>query len=182
MLCRIALVFALFAGLLTPATAADKLKANAEKSKIEFVGKKTDGEHSGGFKKFTADAEVVEDAPEKSSLKITIDTTSLFSDNPMLTAHLKNPDFFDVAKHPKITFTSTSIKHDEEGEEATITGTLSMLGKEETLEVPVEVDANDERIIVYAKFKLDRTKWGMTYGEGKINKDVSITASLHFDR
>ncbi len=57
--------------------------------------------------------------PSKSSLNIDIDADSLFSDNEMLTNHLKNPDFFDVRKYPTITFESTSIEPVNE-REATI--------------------------------------------------------------
>ncbi len=183
MLFRVLFAVALSFALISSGSAEGlKISANPEKSKIEFVGKKKDGEHSGGFKKFSAEGVVVEDSPEKSSLAITIDVESLYSDDEKLTNHLKNPDFFDVKKYPKIEFTSTKIKHDEsQGDSATITGKLKLLGKEELLDVPVEVDGNDERIIVFAKFKLDRTKWGMTYGAGNIEKDVLITATLHFD-
>ena len=36
--------------------AADPIKLNSDQSKIEFLGKKTDGEHAGGFKKFTVES------------------------------------------------------------------------------------------------------------------------------
>jgi polyisoprenoid-binding protein YceI len=175
-------LFALMAGILTSTSmAAEKLTLNQEKSKIEFVGKKSDGEHKGGFKEFSADATADHDNPEKGSLKITIQADSLFSDDPRLTAHLKNPDFFDVKKHPTITFESKKIELDDSDEgKATIVGMLKLLDKEETLEVPVTVDNTEEEIVVNAKFKLDRTKWGMTFGEGKIDKDVEVTATLHF--
>ncbi len=161
--------------------AADPLKLDKEKSKITFVGKKTDGKHSGGFKEFTVDAKADMEDPTKSSLAIEITTDSLFSDDEKLTGHLKNPDFFDVRKHPKIKFVSTKIEVAGETE-ATITGKLTMLGKEIELKVPCKVDASDTGITLEAKFKLDRTKWGMTYGEGKIDKEVEIDATMKFKK
>lgn len=182
MLFRNVALFALVAGAVASTSlAAEKLTLEQKESKIEFVGKKSDGEHKGGFEKFSADATADHDHPEKGSLKITIQADSLFSDDPKLTAHLKNPDFFDVKKYPTITFESKKIELDDsEDGKATIVGTLKLLDKEEALEVPVTVEQTEKEIVVHAKFKLDRSKWGMKYGEGKIEKDVDVTATLHF--
>lgn len=164
--------------LVTPALAADQLKVNSEKSKVDFVGKKTDGQHKGGFKKVTGEGTADHDAPEKGSLKLTIDATSLWSDDAKLTDHLKNPDFFNVPKYPTITFESTKIELTGEAE-ANITGKLTMLGKTVETKVPVKVAMPAEGTIeLVATFKIDRTKWGMTYGEGKINKDVELVATI----
>lgn len=159
---------------------AENFKFNKEKSKITFVGKKKDGKHEGGFKEFKSDAKVDLEAPEKSSLEIVIDTTSLWSDDAKLTDHLKNPDFFDVRKHPKITFESTKIEHSDS--EATITGKLTLLDKTVEVKVPVKSELTDKSIIVNAEFKIDRTKWGMNFGKGNINDEVEIKATLQFDR
>ncbi len=61
--------------------AADKLVLIEDKSKISFVGKKPEGEHKGGFKKFKVDAVADHEDVSKSSLKIVIDTESLWSDD-----------------------------------------------------------------------------------------------------
>lgn len=159
--------------------AADPLKLIDDKSKISFLGKKPDGEHKGGFKKFKVDALADHEDMSKSSLKIIIDTDSLWSDDEKLTGHLKNADFFDVKKYPKATFESTKIEKVSDTE-AKIHGKLTMLDKTEELVVPVKVDANDERILINSTFKLDRTKWGMNYGKGKINDDVDMTIELAF--
>ena len=163
------------------ADAQEKVKLDAEKSKIEFVGKKTDGQHTGGFEKFDATAMLVHDTPSKSTLKIEIETASLYADDPRLAAHLKNPDFFDVRKFPKITFDSKEIVM-KENDTAEIVGTLTMLGKEEEVRIPVEYDVSEEKVQMTADFKIDRTRWGMTYGEGKIDKEVAIKADLRFNR
>lgn len=163
------------------AIAADPLKPNMDKCKITFVGHKADGKHEGGFKKFEIDAKADFEDPTKSSLRIEIKTESLWSDDKKLTDHLKNPDFFDVRKYPTIVFESTEIEHADEGK-ATIVGKLKLLGKTEELKVPSTVEVTDETITIIAKFKLDRTKWGMDYGKGKINDEVDIVAEMVFKR
>lgn len=163
------------------AMAAVPLKLNAEKSKISFVGTKSDGKHDGGFKKFTVKAEADFDAPDNSKIDIEIETDGLWADNPKLEGHLKAPDFFDVKKHPKIKFESTKIIHGEEGK-GEIVGKLTLLGKTNELKVPVTVETTEEQIHVKADFKLDRTKWGMNYGAGKVDNDVQVKVDFLFAR
>jgi polyisoprenoid-binding protein YceI len=174
----VGLFVALF-GMVSTTLAADPLKLNAEKSSIEFVGKKTDGEHAGGFKKFTVDAKADMENPANSSMTIVIDTTSIWSDDTKLTDHLKNPDFFDVRKFPEIKFESTKVEPESESK-ATIIGKLTMLGKTAEVKVPCDVVASDSGIELTAKFEIDRTQWGMSYGVGKIKKEVAITAKMSF--
>lgn len=168
--------------LTTSANAADSLKLNKEDSKIGFVGSKAEGTHEGGFKTFDATAVADFESPDNSKLDITIDTTSLWSDNDKLTNHLKNPDFFDVRKYPKATFKTTKIVHTEEEGKATIVGVLKMLDKEVEVKIPATVSVTDDKVTLVANFKIDRTKWGMTYGKGMIHDEVAIKANLVFAR
>ena len=171
---------ALIAFVAAPLSAAETYKIVGEKSKVDFVGKKPDGEHKGGFKKVAGEAQVDHESPEKGSIKMEIDTTSIWSDNNMLTEHLKNADFFNIRKFPKITFESTKVEISGEGE-GTITGKLTMLDKTVETKVPVKASLNDDGgIQLVATFKIDRSKWGMVYGveNGKINKEVELTATI----
>lgn len=178
---RLAVVTALALGTISSQVLAESVTLDKEASKIEFVGSKSDGKHDGGFKKFDAKANADFEAPENSSLNVEIDTNSLWSDNQKLTNHLKNPDFFDVRKYPKITFESTKVVPGEEGK-GKIVGKLTMLGETKEIEIPVKTEVTEQQITVNADFKLDRTKWGMNYGQGKVNNDVAVKAHLVFKR
>ncbi len=58
----------------------------------------------------TFDAEVVVgDDLESSSLRATVDMSSVDTGNADRDAHLRNEDFFDVEQHPEMTFASTAI-------------------------------------------------------------------------
>jgi polyisoprenoid-binding protein YceI len=175
--CLSALAIAVAVCLAAPMQAAETYKVSSEKSKIDFVGKKTDGQHKGGFKKVSGDAKVEPEKPEHGSIKLVIDAASIWADDNKLTEHLKNPDFFNVRKYPKITFESTKVEMTGE-HTAMILGKLTMLDKTVETKVPVTAEATDEGIKLKAVFKIDRTKWGMNYGEGKILNDVDVVADL----
>ncbi len=157
--------------------AAETLKVDSAASKVDFVGKKDDGKHVGGFKKVEGTALVDHETPSASSLKLAIDTKSLWSDDDKLTAHLSNADFFNVREFPTITFESTKVvmKDDNKGE---IVGKLTMLGKTVETTVPVTAESKDAELHLHAKFKIDRTQWGMKYGVGKIKNEVDLDAHL----
>ncbi len=165
---------------------AETLELDSKASEIKFVGKKAEGQHEGGFKEFVSSVTADFDNPSASSLELTIKAESLWSDDEKLTNHLKNPDFFDVRKYTRIKFKTTSIEVKEgetEGQsDVVMVGELTLLAKTEPLKVPAKATVTDKTVTVDAVFKLDRTRWGMTYGEGKINNDVDVTAHLVFNR
>ena len=159
--------------LTTSAAAADvKFALDGDNTKITFVGKKPDGKHDGGFKKLSGTATVPDGDITKITVTLDIETDSLFSDDPKLTGHLKNSDFFDVKNHPKATFKSTKI---EKGEKLyTVTGELTLLGKTKTVSFPASIAVAEGALSVSTTFDIDRTQWGMDYGKGKIDDKVAI--------
>src|SRR6056297_2907963 len=177
---RLAVVTALALGTITSPAVAESVTLDPKNSKIDFVGKKKDGQHAGGFKSFTADADANFENPEQSSLMIVIDATSLWSDNEKLTNHLKNPDFFDVRKHPKIKFESIEMKPGKERNQGIMKAKMTMLGKTQEVEMPLTCVVDGSLVKLTSDFKIDRTRWGMTYGQGRVDNDVAIRATLVF--
>lgn len=158
------------------ASAADtKYTLNGENTKLTFVGKKPDGKHTGGFNKLSGSATVSGDDITTLKAEVDIETDSIFSDNAMLTTHLKNADFFDVKNNPKATFKITKVE--KAGNAYTVTGDLTLMGKTKPVSFPATITTGDT-LSVSADFAIDRTQWGMNYGKGKIDDKVDLTLKL----
>lgn len=159
------------------AQAADTFVLVKEKSRIEFVGSKPGGWHRGGFKQFSVDGSADWSDLSRSSVRIEIDATSLWSDEGGLTRHLQAADFFDVSRYPKIEFETTQISLTTP-QDAVVTGKLTMLGKSVEVALPCRIEVTDAGLTVKSEFTIDRTQWGMTHGRGRVNDEVDITARL----
>ena len=133
-------------------------------SKIDFVGAKVTGKHDGSFQTFTGNVNLVDNNPEKSSVSTEIDVGSLKSDQEKLTAHLKTPDLLDVAKYPKATFASTSIKSGgEKGASHTVTGNFQLHGVTKSISFPATIKVNGDAVDVDAEFAINRKDFGIVY-------------------
>lgn len=163
--------------LAASAGAADvKYALTGENTQITFVGTKPGGRHDGGFKKLAGAATVPDGKIEAMAVEVEIDTDSLWSDNPKLTGHLKNSDFFGVKDHPKATFKSTKIEKIDKG--YTITGDLTLIGQTKPVKIPATVTEKDGTLSINGAFSIDRTEWGMNYGKGKVDDKVSLKVAV----
>src|SRR5262245_60024830 len=157
----------------TNAFAADaKYALTGDNTKIEWTGTKPGGKHDGGFKTVSGFAKV---DSKGVSFEVEIDTDSLYSDNDGLTKHLKSPDFFDVKTHAKAKFVSKEVKKGDKG--YTVKGDLTILGKTKEISFPAEISL-DNGMTVKAEFKINKNDYGMTYGKGKMDDDVTVKVKV----
>lgn len=155
----------------TATTAAAPLPAGAETlavdpaaSSIGFVGAKVTGSHPGTFQKFTGSISLVGGKAEGGSIKLDVETASLKTDDAKLDGHLNAPDFFDSAKFPRTTFTSTSIKASgDKGATHTITGELDLHGVKKTISFPATIAVGAEGVTGTSEFSINRKDFGITY-------------------
>ena len=141
-------------------------------SKVEWVGAKVTGDHTGGFKTVTGEAK--QEDGKLTSLTASIDINSVFSDHPKLTKHLLNDDFFSVAKFPTATFSSTKI------EEGKITGILDMRAIKKQITFPATVSVSKESIDIKAEFSINRRLWEVNY-DGKANNLIKDDVLIKLD-
>lgn len=73
-------------------------------------------------------------------------------------------------------FKSTKIEKSDKG--FMVEGDLTMLGKSKAVKFPASVSMKDGVLSLSTAFTIDRTEWGMTYGDGKIDKPVALKVSL----
>ncbi|MGB8340558.1 MAG: YceI family protein [Chthoniobacterales bacterium] len=119
-----------------PARAGDTYKIDPVHSSISFKVRHFFSYVNGNFTKFEGTIRVDHDHPEKSSVTATIDAASIDTRNEKRDADLRSADFFDVAKYPRITFKSKSVKQTGP-DSGDIIGNLAMHGvtKQMTLHV-----------------------------------------------
>ncbi len=163
-----------------PVAFADgKVALSGSNTNITFVGTKNDGQHEGGFKTLTGTVDATEDGKGIAKISLEIETDSLWSDNPQLTSHLKNTDFFDVKEHPKATFVTTEIAAVEGASHThNLTGDLTLHGVTKSITVPATVTSSDAGWVLKSTFKIERKDFGMEFGLEKVNNEVSISVAI----
>ncbi len=135
----------------------------AKGSKVSFTAHQTFSATEGHFKRFEGTFLINRGALEASKITVRIDAASIDTDNGSRDDHLRNPDFFDVKKHPHIVFKSTQIT-DQGGDRVKVKGTVTVKGKT----VPVSFDmklswGSDGAVRAKGQMTLSRNKLGITY-------------------
>ena len=152
-------------------------------SKIEWVGTKTGGKHNGGFKDFSGKIAPTTGELTASTISVDIVTSSIYSDTPKLTQHLKSPDFFGVDTYPKASFVSSKIESAADGSNThKITGELTLHGVKKEISFPAKIDESGANVKLSSTFKIDRQDFGISYGKGKVNDEVTIKLTVEVSR
>ncbi|MEH6393808.1 YceI family protein [Pseudoalteromonas sp.] len=118
--------------------------------------------------------------PNASQIMVNIDTKSIDSNHAERDKHLRGGDFLNVDKFHKATFKSTSIKFDEDGDEADVTGEFTLHGVTKT--ITFEIDKIGEgkdpwggyRVGFEGETSLKLADFGIDYNLGPASTHVDI--------
>jgi polyisoprenoid-binding protein YceI len=163
----------------------EALKIDAS-SLVGFVGSKVTGKHEGKFEKVSGTVTLAAGKLEGGKITVEVDLASVKTDQDKLDGHLKSPDFFDVAKFPKATFTSTEIKAtDVKGASHTITGELDLHGEKKTISFPALITVSPDAVSGTAEFSINRKDFKIVYAgkaDDLIRDDVVLKLTLKAPR
>jgi polyisoprenoid-binding protein YceI len=183
-------VVVVFAGLLTLAAAvaqaADTYHVDRVHSAVTFKIRHIVSKVPGKFNDF--DGAIVLDRNDmtKSSVEFTVKTASIDTDNEKRDEHLRSDAFFDVQKHPEMTFKSAAVTKMGENK-YDVTGTFTLHDTTRTITIPVEVlgvSTDNSKIGFETSFTLNRQEYGVKWnnameGGGLIlGDDVDITINI----
>jgi len=154
-------------------------------SKITFAGAKVTKSHEGSFGAFEGVIGLVSGNPLMSAVQVSIDLASLTIEPQKLAAHLKNADFFDVAKFPKATFSSTMLRPSGAPSTYNVTGKLDLHGVTKPLTFPATIKILPGAVDADGEFTINRKDYGIVYPgmpDDLIRDDVSIKLTIHAQR
>ncbi len=124
-----------------------------------------------------------------SKVSVEIPVASITTGNIDRDTHLKTDDFFDVEKHPKMTFQSTKITDNSDGTYKMVGNlTIRNVSKPVVLSVTTEGSKTNKKGITKAKFKatgvINRYDYGLTWneltetGSMVVGKEISIELNV----
>jgi polyisoprenoid-binding protein YceI len=120
---------------------------------------------------------------ERSMINVTIDTTSIDTNDKKRDAHLKSDAFFDVEQFPDATFVSRSIKKTGDTK-YTAEGNLEIHGVKKPLSIELEETGaiDDPKLGVlagfFAQFTVKRSDFGMNFMPAMLGDEVQVTVSI----
>ena len=132
-------------------------------SKIEFSGGALSGPFTGSFGSWTADIKFSPTNLAASKAVVTIQTGSAVIPDPTGTAMLKEGDWFNVAKFPAATFTTTSIKS-LGANRYEAAGTLQIRDKTAPVTLPFTLTIAGDTATMSGQTSIDRLTWDIGKG------------------
>lgn len=133
-------------------------------SEINFVADSRLLSAHGFFEKWDADVQLDPTNLEASTVSITIDANSINTRVTMRDNHLRSDAFFDVAKYPKITFKSVSVKKTDNPKILDIQGDLTIRGVTKRVSVPAALVFYDKGAGRFrGQFTIKRKDFGVSF-------------------
>jgi polyisoprenoid-binding protein YceI len=137
----------------------------------------------GVFHRFEGEVNVDPANLATARLSLTVDATSIDTKNRKRDDHLRSADFFDVARHPVVTFQSDRVTPG--GGLVTVHGRLTMRGVSREIDVLVQVEfVGDEALVARGEFVLDRRDYGIDYSSvlNPVHDAVRVAFTFHARR
>lgn len=141
----------------------------------------------GQFEKVKGTLELDDKDITKSTVEVTIDLASINTHEPKRDAHLKSPDFFDVAKYPTATFKSTKVQKAGK-DKLKVTGDLTLHGI--TKPVVLDVDGPSKPYPtpfgttvrgIHATGKIDRKAFEISWNKALDNGGLLVGNEVSLD-
>jgi polyisoprenoid-binding protein YceI len=143
----------------------------------------------GEFTRVSGKVRLDRNNPQSLFAEATIDVSTINTREPDRDNHLKSPDFFDVAKHPTITFKSIEAINGPDGFKLTGDLTIHGVTREVTLDVegptpPTKDPWGFIRVGAAATTKINRKDFGLTWNQALetggvlVGDDVKITVDV----
>jgi polyisoprenoid-binding protein YceI len=180
--------------LLLPAVAAGEARTynvDRDHSSVRFTVRHFVSNVPGRFTDFAGKVTYDPQAPEKSTVEMVAQATSIDTDNTRRDDHLRSPDFFDVAKHPTLSFKSVSVER-ESADSLRVTGDLTIHGVTKRVTIPITVlgtvrTQSGEKAGFETSFTVNRKDFGITWnraldqGGTVLGDDVKVAIDLEAD-
>ena len=139
----------------------------------------------GQFSKWSTDLALDTSDLAKSSVKVTIDASSIDTGVADRDNHLRSADFFDVANHPSITFESSSVVKNGGG--FSLGGNLTIHGV--TNPVVLELERlgsgkdpwGNDRQLFSAKTAIQRSEFGLTWNQALEAGGVLVSDKIEIE-
>jgi polyisoprenoid-binding protein YceI len=153
-------------------------------SKVGWEGNGVGHAHSGTFKLNNGSISIGAGNITAGNFEINIasidDTDIKDGSKKDLIGHLLSADFFDATKYPTAKFEVTKCEAVTGDSTAThkISGNLTLKDSTTNVSFPAMVSVSETEVSAKAKFVIDRTKWGMSYGNDKSLKDKFIAPEV----
>lgn len=144
----------------------------------------------GEFRNVNASIDMVGDDLNTARIHVNIAADSIVTNDEGRDTHLKSADFFDVEKHPELTFEGTGLTGT--GSDRKLTGQLTIKGISKPVTLDVEFGGvnkdpwGNEKMGFSVSGKIKRTDWGLNWnaaleaGGVLVSEDVRISAEVQF--
>ena len=137
----------------------------------------------GRFNDISGEFTLNDEDPAASSFNFTVKTESVDTANASRDQHLKGEEFFNVGKHPEMTFKSTAVKKSG-ATEFEVTGDLTLAGTTKPVTVKFEKIGEgkgrkgEPLIGLETKLTIKRSEFGMGAMVGPLGDDVRLIVSV----
>ncbi|MDJ0781951.1 MAG: YceI family protein [Desulfosarcinaceae bacterium] len=166
------------------AAGAEKLDMDAAHSYIYFQVEHLGLANSfGRFNDITGSITFDEAAPANSKFIFSVAAASVDTGNQKRDTHLRSADFFNVEKHPTITFESQSVKQTGPNR-FEVTGEMTLLGTSRSVTTEVVQTGSGEdpwgnfRRGFESTFTIKRSDYGMNHLLKAVGDEVVLTVSV----
>ena len=158
--------------LCTSTIASAQYKPVHESSSIKFKIKNFGFDVTGSFGDLQGNIHFDPQNESADSFDVSIDASTINTDNSLRDKHLKDETYFDINNYPRIRFVSNKVAADKSGAYI-LTGQLTIKGKSKAIAFPFTAMPSDDGYVFKGSFKIDRKDFGVG-GTSTISNQLEV--------
>lgn len=150
------------------------LTPQSDGSKIHFVIKNMGINTGGDLSNLKGTIKIDPLKPSASSVDVTVDVSTIDTDNDRRDNHLRNADYFEAAKYPVIRIVSTKIAATNTPGSFIFTGNLTIKDVTKPITFPFTAASSEAGYLFNGEFEINRLDFGVGKSSATMNDNVKV--------